>query len=195
VHERIPAGDRIVEIGAGRGADATYLVGQGHPVIATDFAGSALAHLRSLTQEPGGAFSNGALEVRDFKLGDLRHDMWLGAKLARQPHHLYAHQLLGALTPKSWECLWIVASMALRGKSKLFLEFSVSGRLPSSRVFRRNMMRRLDADRICADIAAHGGTVEHRSIEHGTDAWGGPDPAVCRLIVSWRRQQPEGTHA
>jgi hypothetical protein len=191
VHEQLPANDGIVELGAGRGADARYLSGEGHQVMATDYATSALNQLRVLAAEPASA---GSLEVLNVKVGDLRHAMWLGARLARDPRHLYARQLLGALPPKQWEWLWTVATMALRGESKLFLEFSAAGEnLPPSKVFRQGMMRRINADRVCEDITDRGGTVVRRSIDTGTDAWGNPDPSVCRLIVSWQRTQLERT--
>ncbi|HEX3900201.1 MAG TPA: class I SAM-dependent methyltransferase [Mycobacteriales bacterium] len=192
VHEQIATEDSIVELGAGPGADATYLAGQGHEVLATDFAGSALNRLRALVEEPPP--DSAAIEVMNVKVGDLRHAMWLGTKLARDPRHLYARQLLGALPPKHREWLWTLASMALRGESKLFLEFSAAGEnLPPSKVFRQGMMRRIDADRVSDEITERGGTVLHRSVGAGMDAWGNPDPSVCRLVVSWQRTQLERT--
>jgi hypothetical protein len=196
VHEQIGAADGIVELGAGRGVDATYLLSQGHQVMATDYATSALNQLRALAQDQQDCGSPNALEVLNVKVGDLRHAMWLGATLARKSRHLYARQLLGALPPKNWEWLWTTASMALRGNSKLFLEFSAAAEdLPPSKVYRQGMMRRISADRVRSEISERGGTVEHCSIDPGTDAWGNPDPSVCRLIVSWQRKQPRGPYA
>jgi hypothetical protein len=186
VHERVGTKDAIVELGAGRGADAAYLAGLGHRVMATDFATSAVNQLRLL------AAGEAAVEVFNVRVGELRHAMWLGATLAREPRHIYARQLLGSLPPKNWDWLWTVAAMALRSDAKLFLEFSAAGKaLRPSKVFRQGMMRRIDADRVCADIAARGGTVEHRSVDMGTDAWGNSDPSVCRLIVTWQRHHLE----
>ncbi|HWA66690.1 MAG TPA: class I SAM-dependent methyltransferase [Mycobacteriales bacterium] len=189
VHDRIGAGAGIVELGSARGVDATYFVEQGHPVLASDFASSALNQLRALASQFDETFP-GSYEVLNIKVGDLRHAMWLGARLARDPRHLYVRQLLGALPPKHWEWLWTVAAMGLRRDNKLFLEFSAAGEnLPPSKVFRQGMMRRIDADRVCADITERGGTIEHRGVAAGTDAWGNPDPNVCRLVVSWQAKQ------
>ncbi|HEY9252869.1 MAG TPA: class I SAM-dependent methyltransferase, partial [Nocardioides sp.] len=118
-------------------------------------------------------------------LGELRSTLTLGARLARDPHHLYARDLIGCLDGAARSQLWTLAKMALRPSGgKLYLEFAVTGEnLPEPQP--EGLVRRVDPALVQAEIEAAGGVVEHLGINEGQDMLGNPLPGVARLRASW----------
>ena len=49
----------------------------------------------------------------------------------------------------------------------------------------RPLVRRLDPDAVAEEAAATGGRIEHIETAAGVDMFDGPDPAVCRMRITW----------
>jgi hypothetical protein len=73
--------------------------------------------------------------------------------------------------------------MALRGGGSLFLEFSADPDLPAPEP--AGLVRRLDPDVVQREIESAGGVVERIRVKPGVDMLDLPDPAVCRMRVTW----------
>lgn len=185
VRRQVGAGDALVDLGAGNARDSVHFAEAGHPVIAADFSRAARrqatvkARRRKL-----------AIDVQPLILGELRTVLSFGAALARDPHHLYARQLVGCLDGAERANLWLLARMALRGVGSFFLEFSAvadgaSDPPPSG------LVRRTDPSVVRREVEAAGGTVTHCEVGPGLDYFDQADPAVCRMVATWA---PVGRH-
>ena len=179
VDRRVPAGEPIADLGCGTGRDALWFARKrGRPVRAYDFCRAARRGLGRRAARKGLP-----IEVGMLILNELRTVLLTGAELSRDPHHLYARQLLGCLDDDARANLWVLARMALRGGGSLFLEFSADPDLPAPEP--SGLVRRLDPDVVRREIEAAGGVVERMRVKPGVDMLDLPDPAVCRLRVTW----------
>lgn len=178
---QLPEGAKVVDVGAGAiGRDRRFLAESGHPVHSVDYTHTATASARrqaNRTKLP--------ITTEVINLGDARAVLYLGAVLSRDPHHLYARDLLGSLNPAARAHLWTLARMALRPTgAKLYAEFAVTGEgldAPEP----RGLVRRLDLDVVRTEIAAAGGGVESVDLVDSEDVFGNPVPQVARLRASW----------
>ncbi|MFT4264838.1 MAG: class I SAM-dependent methyltransferase [Nocardioides sp.] len=176
VEDQIAPGDQVADFGAGTGRDTRFFASQGHRVRAIDFARRSFARTRRIKSE--------LVRSDQTMAGELRRMLVLGARLARNPRHIYARHFLGALDEAGRANFFRLGSVALRGGQSMFLEFSaVSPGAPSPDP--AHLVSRLDPDLIAGEIAAHGGRIDYREIVVGADMFDNPDPAVCRMRVSW----------
>lgn len=190
VLEQLPEDAKVIDIGAGAvGRDARYFAREGHQVQAFDFSRAAVAAIRRRSNR-----NKLSVTAEQLILGELRQTLTLGARLARDPHHLYARDLIGCLDKAARSQLWTLSKMALRpGGGKLYLEFAVTGEnLPEPKP--EGLVRRVDPAVVQAEIEAAGGVVEHLEINDGQDMLGDPLPGVARLRASWPspRHRAEG---
>lgn len=178
---QLPEDAKVVDIGAGAiGRDARFFARKGHQVRSLDFSRAAVAAVRRRAER-----HKLPLVSDQLILGELRSTLTLGARLARDPHHLYARDLIGCLDGAARSQLWTLSKMALRpGGGKLYLEFAVTGEnLPEPQP--EGLVRRVDPALVQAEIEASGGVVEHLGINDGQDMLGNPLPGVARLRASW----------
>lgn len=181
VQRQLPEDAKVVDLGAGAvGRDARFFARKGHQVRSVDFSRAAVAAVRRRAER-----HKLPLVSDQLILGELRSTLTLGARLARDPHHLYARDLLGCLDDAARSQLWTLAKMALRpGGGKLFLEFAVTGdNLPDPQP--EGLVRRIDPALVHAEIEAAGGVVEHFGVSDAQDMLGNPLPGVARLRASW----------
>lgn len=186
VHAQLPAGEPVADLGAGTGRDAFFFAGRGRPVRAYDFSRGARARIQARLRA-----REAPVEVRGLILNELRSVLVTGAELAREPHHLYARRLLDCVDEAARDNLWRLARMALRHGESLFLEFGATGhRLPDPAP--AGLARRLDPAVVRREIARAGGVVLVEEVGPADDLMGAPDPAVCRMRVTWpRRPDPD----
>lgn len=188
VHRQVPAGAAVADLGAGSGRDSFFLARKGHPVRAFEFSRHARFAIQKVARRRD-------LEVdsRLLILGELRSVLVAGAELAREPHELYARDLLGCLSDAERANLWLLARMALRGSGRrLFLEFAAAGTPPEGHTALpepapAGLVGRVDPDLVRHEILAAGGVVEQETFEPGVDQLGRPDPLVCRMRVAFPR--------
>ena len=88
VEAQIPPGEGVADLGAGTGRDTRFFAKAGHPVRAIDFSRRSFARTRKIA---------GDVRADQTMFGELRRVLVLGARLARNPRHLYARHLLGGL--------------------------------------------------------------------------------------------------
>lgn len=167
-------GDKVVDLGAGTGRDSRFFARRGHPVWAIDFSRRSYARTRRIRD----------VESDQTMFNELRRVLILGAQLARDPRHLYARQLLGCLDEAGRANLLKVGAMSLRHGKSMFLEFSAAapdvpppGPAP--------LVRRLDPELVAGEVAAGGGRIDYRETAEGVDMFDAPDPAVCRMRITW----------
>ncbi|MBM9460314.1 class I SAM-dependent methyltransferase [Nocardioides sp. zg-536] len=185
----------VLDIGAGAGVDTVWLARHGRAVLGVDFSRAALRVLRRRVlraQRRDRKHRRGEVRTAQLILGELRSTMTLGTQLARDPHHLYARNLVGCLDKAALAQLWVLARMALRPTGgRLFLEFPAAVRgvtEPAGTPGAPNgLLRRSDPEAVRAAIEQAGGVVEHFAVEPGEDMFGEPDPAVCRIRAHWPR--------
>ncbi|MCW2781990.1 MAG: mucin-5AC [Marmoricola sp.] len=179
VHDQLPPGAPIADLGSGSGRDSSWFTFQGHPVCSFDYASAALRQTsRRLTrhiEDP---------DVRSLTVNDSRSALLAGAELSRtpEPHHLYARQLAGCLDGEGRANLWRLSSMALRRGGSLFLEFGAGIeelRDPDL------LIRRLDPEAVAAQIREYGGRVVSLTTGPGVDFFDQPDPLITRLVARW----------
>lgn len=192
VHDQVETGAPLADVGAGTGRDAFFWARRGHRVTAYDFTAVARGRARALARRHG-------VEVatRKLALGELRQVLLAGAELSRDPHHLTARLLLGALEPHERSHFWLLARMALRGTGRrLFVEFSaldhglvVASPLPGE-PGPSGLVTRLSPRTVRREAEAAGGVVEHLEIAAGVDVTDRPDPVVCRMRIVF----PAPTH-
>lgn len=186
VHDQLPAGQPVADLGAGSGRDAVWWSGRGHHVRAYEFSLVGRQRIGSLARR-----EKQPVQPWKLVLGELRSVLLAGADLSRTPHHLTARLLLGCLDDTERANLWRLCRMALRGTDRvLFLEFSARGtglvpldRLPAPQP--QALVRRLDVRHVRDEVEAAGGRVEHVEVGPGTDVTDAPDPVVCRMRVVW----------
>jgi len=181
VAEQIGPEDKIADLGAGTGRDTRYFAKTGHAVRAIDFSRRSFARTRRIA---------GEVRADQTMFNELRRVLVLGARLARNPRHLYARHLIGCLDAEARTNLYRLASVALRGGQAMFLEFQATA--PGAPVPQPvGLVRRLDADLIAAEITAAGGRIDYRETVVGADMFDDPDPAVCRMRVTWPAPKKE----
>ncbi|MFT4085493.1 MAG: class I SAM-dependent methyltransferase [Nocardioides sp.] len=186
VERDLPAGSAVLDLGTGTGRDARFFARNGRTVHAVDFSRIAVSDLRLRTRR---AVRRGrlALSVDQLILGELRSVLQLGARIAREPYQLYARDLLGCLDDAARTQLWQLARMGCRPHGgRLYLDFPVGDprrSLPAPPP--EGLNRRLDADRIRAEVERAGGVVEQTILGPAGDQYDDLDPQRCWMRVWW----------
>lgn len=160
-------GATVLDLGAGRGADALWLARQGVTTVAYDFVTFAL---ESLVEEVG--HENLPLTSRPLNLTELRSVLGEGARLAREPgpRVIVAEHLLDAIGPRGCENFARFCSMALRDGGTVYAHFFVGGTAGLEWT-----VGALDADEVAEQWRAAGARSVSvaATFEHGVPA-GGP---------------------
>ena len=182
VASRIDPGARIVDLGSGTGRDAVWLAEQGYRVIATDYCGAARKLTASRAREAGVKVS-----VRGLNLEAPYSYLSKGAKLAHQQveRHVYARGMIDALAPGGRDGLWRYSSMVCRSGGRTFLEFRTRKSRDEPKFFGQHVRTHARVDVIESEIAAHGGTILHKTLGRHLAPLGDEDPHICRMEVSW----------
>lgn len=115
-------GATVLDVGAGRGADAMWLTRQGIPTVAYDFVTFALDNLAEELRDEALPLS-----VRPLNLTELRSVLGQGARLAREPapRVIVAEHLLDAVGPRGCEGFARFCSLALRQGGSVHAHFYV----------------------------------------------------------------------
>lgn len=113
-------GATVLDLGAGKGADALWLARRGVPVVAYDYVPHGLQAMAAAVRD-----EDLPLEVRQLNLTELRSTLGEGARLARipGPRIVLAQHLLDATTPVGKQSLVRLCSMAFRDGGTLLAQF------------------------------------------------------------------------
>jgi SAM-dependent methyltransferase len=183
LHREVPAGTRVLDVGTGRGRDALWLARRGRPVTAYDFVPGVIDELREVAQD-----RSLPLDARPLNLTELRSVLGEGARLAHdpEPRVMLAHHVADATNGYGRESLARLASMALRGGGRLYLDVHTNPgeAYPRLRpVALKEMVRRLErhgARTLRAELVADrdDGSGDERSHT-------GAEPEVGRVVAQW----------
>lgn len=170
VDEYIGDEQTIVDAGAGTGRDASWFAGQGHHVLALDYASQARRRVRRLA-----ARSGIDLEVDHVNFYDVRSTLLLGGRLAHdpKPRHVYARMLVDTLSASGRSEFFRFARMVSRRGGMTLLEFRIG--------------RAVSPHALVDQITSRGGVVELREQGRDLAPLGDQNPAMCRLVVRWNR--------
>ncbi|MFT4264840.1 MAG: class I SAM-dependent methyltransferase [Nocardioides sp.] len=187
VHGQVAPGERILDLGTGNGRDAVWFAQQGHPMRAGDYSRRAKVEIMALKKRLGDPEISKRLpnpRINQVVLNDTRFVFHLVALLSRQPHHVYARQLVGCLDAAARDNLFRLGAATLRGGQSMWLEFSATrGLTPDPEP--SPLVKRLDPGVLTRELEAHGGRVAHLEVAPGVDMFDNPDPAVARMRVVW----------
>lgn len=178
--ERQPT--HIVDVGSGPGRDALWFARSGHRVTALDYTYAAV-------ERGGKAATRHGLPAtfEFFNLYELRQVLAVGARLARGagPPVMYGRLVPNTLADRGRDALWRLASMALRGGGRLYLEFWTDAGNGPARRPGKPFLRPLDLAVTRQEIEAHGGTVEHQEPGNELEPFLARRSGTCRLVVRW----------
>lgn len=181
VAESLPPGQRILDAGTGTGRDAVWLAGQGHHVVAADYATVVFPHVRRSAEAQGVDVTTRAVNFNTFG-----STLTEGARLAHgEPHHLYARFLLDALGPNARRNFWRFAQMSQRRGGLTFLEFRTDASAGEPTHFPGHYRAFLPPAVVAEEVESRGGEIVRREVGRGLAPLEDEDPEVCRMIVRW----------
>lgn len=166
----------VLDVGAGRGADALWLAQQGHKVIAYDYVPAALRGAARRAEREGWD-----LTVRPLNLTEWRATFAEGARVSREqgPRVILARHILDSTTHMGRESFGRFASMVLRGGGRLYAE-TWSGDGPGG--FEVRPLRLAAVQRM---VEGHSGAVVSTTTVLESDDPGCPG-TVDRVIAEWK---------
>lgn len=131
VLEYVGRGGRVLDVGAGGGADSIWLARQGAQVSAYDYVPRALRGAVDAAKEEGLAF-----EARSLNLDEWRSVLAEGARAARMPgpKAVLARHVADATDDFGREALARFASMALRGGGRVYVDVWTGHGVPQPRL-------------------------------------------------------------
>lgn len=179
--EQEGAGTQVVDLGAGRGADALWLARQGASVTALDFVPWASEAVQDVAVAEGLD-----LTVRPINLHSLRSWLAEGTRLAHTPgpRSILCRHLVDAGNDVSRDATWRVCEMALREGGRLYLEFWAGDPRPREGT---ELLSPVPADLVAAELEARGAVIVHRDSTHETKASGEPGRPLARMVAQWRK--------
>lgn len=181
VADQVDPDERVVDLGAGWGADVELYASRGLAASGLDYALPTGVRKRT---------ASGA-RLGSLNLYDLRDVLTRGAGLARYPGRqvLTARGLLETLEPDGTRGLWQLVAMALRGGGRLFVESEALS--PADAVVRTaelggGRVRSLSPVLVEDAVRRAGGTVVWReAVADAARAVRGGRPTTWRMVAEW----------
>ncbi|MEO7351393.1 MAG: hypothetical protein ABIR34_03040, partial [Marmoricola sp.] len=181
--------DRLVDVGAGRGADALWFARQGVPTLALDYSHGSADAVGRVAEKEGLD-----LEVAWMNLHELRTVMGQGARVARMARTptLLANHLIDATDLHGVAELARFARMSLCGGGRLYADFDVRTPGQPRVTSEEDPLRPKDVRRVTEILRASGADMVHSTqvTQKETSRPGetvGPDRPVARLVAEWQR--------
>lgn len=174
---------RVVDLGAGRGADALHLARQGLEVTAYDYMPWGMQAAAALAADEGLR-----LESAELNLLEHRSALAIGAREAHRPgpRTLLARHLADATTAFGRHSLWRISSMALRRGGRLYLEHWADGVPPGF-----HGQHRMPTADLVEEMQAFGLEVVHHEQVRQPAGEGGTR-TVGRVVAQWRGPHQRG---
>ena len=181
--------ERLVDVGAGRGADSLWFARKGVPTIALDYAYGASNAVRAVAEEEGLD-----LEIAWMNLHELRSVMAHGARIAHlvgRPTVMASH-LVDATDNRGLAALVRFARMSLSVGGRFYADFLCAepGSDPGPRGSDR--LRPVEVDTVVRALTDGGAVIVHSAQVQQEQATGpgeqsGQDRPVARMVAEWRR--------
>jgi SAM-dependent methyltransferase len=185
---RIPAGARVLELGAGRGHDALWLAEQGFDVEALDYVRWPVRAATEAAEERGVS-----ARFRVLNLYDLRRVIALGAEMAAHggPLVVYANGLLGNYWDTGRPILLRGLSMLLRTGGQAHLDVPRSSLLPQPGTG-TPMHRAVPVEQLRAEMAPYGLRIDEvhdadEAVGHMPWQTGERSLPTTRMVITWQR--------
>jgi hypothetical protein len=176
---------RLVDVGAGRGADSLWFAREGVPALALDYSRGAANAVRRQAEEEGLD-----VEVGWMNLLELRSVLAQGARVARLPGTptLLANYLIDAIDQRGLEALTRFARMTLGAGGRMYADFEAlrPGERPPP-PGPRGGTRPKNAERVLQTLRASGAViVQTNEVPTSDHTEGeGSDRPVVRLVAEW----------
>ncbi len=180
--ERVPAGDRVVDLGCGNARDSLWFAGRGYAVTAFDYAAAAIALGRRRADSLGVQVDFAELDLYDPGSVDAVGERLPGVEGGV---HVYGRFLLHALEPAGQEAVVMIGASLLRAGGTMLLEFRTGRDRGAAHVFGEHFRSYPDPDEVVGLLERHGASVVDRVEGHGLAAYGEEDPHVARLVAQW----------
>jgi hypothetical protein len=178
---------RLVDVGAGRGADSLWFARKGVPALALDYSRGAANAVRDQAKVEGLD-----LEVGWMNLYELRSVVAQGARVARMdgPPTLLANHLIDSTDQRGLEALARFARMALSGGGRLYADFhTLHPREHYVPEGPRDALRPKDPKRVFRTFEESGAVMVQstRVLTAGPTDGEGAERPVVRLVAEWRK--------
>jgi hypothetical protein len=171
---------RVVDVGAGRGADALWFARQGVPVVALDYASGASNAVTRLAQEEGLDHETGWLNLHE-----TRTVLAQGARLAHRggPNTVIANHLVDATDARGLAALVRLARMATSVGGRFYADYTttVPGQAPGPRG--KDRLRGVPVAEVEAAFTAGGADIVLSTLLETGPSGARP---VARLVAQWR---------
>ncbi len=178
---------RVVDIGAGRGADSLWFARQGVPVLALDYSRRVAKPVRRQAEEEGLD-----LEFGWMNLLELRSVIARGASVARLSGTptLLANHLIDSTDRRGLHALARFARMALSDGGRMYAEFDALR--PGERPVApgpRDPTQPKDAERVLQTLRDSGAVIVHSTQRPKPGSNDGEEAGrpVVRLVAEWRK--------
>lgn len=182
VQNQLNVGEPIAEIGFGNARDALWFARQGHPVVAYDFAESAVDQALNRARDE-------QLDADFFQLDlyDTAQAQVIGTTLSGRPGALYGRFLIHAVEEHGRHNLLDLTATALASTGgDLYLEFRTGHDEETTHAFGEDHFRvYLDPSVVIDELEARGATIVHHESGHGLAVYQTEDPHVARIIARW----------
>jgi hypothetical protein len=178
---------RLVDVGAGRGADSLWFARQGVPALALDYSRGAANAVGRHAEEEGLD-----LEVGWMNLLELRSVMAHGARVARLPGPptLLVNHLIDSTDQRGLEALARFARMALSVGGRMYAEFDAlrPGERPAP-PGPRDATRPKNAERVLRTLRDSGAAIVQSTqiLTAGHPEGDVAERPVMRLVAEWRK--------
>lgn len=189
VAEQEPDLARLVDVGAGRAADASWFARRGVPTLGLDFAWGAADAVRRATADAGGP-----LELGWMSLNEPRSVLAWGARVARFEERpvVMANHLLDAVDQRAVEAFARFGRMSLSRGGRLYADFYTlladeERYVPSGRT---DWLRPKRAEDVARTLEDAGAVIVHSTQVEATTArreFAVTDRPVARLVAEWRK--------
>ena len=176
--EGLPA--RVVDVGAGRGADALWFARQGVPTLAMDHSRRADNAVRRVAEEEGLDY--------EFVWVNLHEPRSVVAQAARVAHlggppTVIANHLVDATDRRGLNSFVRFCRLALSGGGRVYADFLSSPAGTSRGARGRDLLQPVPAEGVVDALRGSGADIVHREERAGPDESGRP---VARVVAQWR---------
>lgn len=175
--------NRVVDVGAGRGADALWFARQGVPTIALDHSKGADTAVRRLAGEEGLDYESAWLNLHE-----LRSVLGQGARVAALdgPTTVLANHLLDATDRRGLAAFVRFSRMALSGGGRLYADFRSTPPGTGRGERGRDLLQPLPAEGVVRALRSAGAHIVRCIDVPETRPGRTPAGPVRRVVAQWR---------
>lgn len=189
VAEQEPQLARVVDVGAGRGADALWFARRGVPALALDYSRGVATAVEELAREEGVPLETGWMNLHELK-SVLGH----GARVAHGPGPVVvtANHVVDATDRKGLLSLVRFARMALSGGGRLYLDFLAAPEEGAVEERGADLLRPVRVRAVERALSDAGAAIVQRTTY--ADEHGATGRTIARLVAEWPEKESAQPH-